>query len=187
MADFRRAALNAGERVYRALLYLYPARFRRAFKQDLIETFRDERRSAARSGISPASFWLATLHDVVTHGTAERLASMFQRGTDHEDTLMSALSRSLRFDELRVAFRRLRRAPTFALTTTIVLALGVGATTAVFSVVNGVLLRPLPYAQPNGRRHRVSYASEHPPRCRGSRGHHLRAQLPVLGPSNRGA
>ena len=152
MSDFRVPPLNAGERIYRALLYVYPARFRRAFKQDLIETFRDERRSAARSGVSPGAFWLGTLRDVVVHGTAERIAMsarLFRRDGDHEDTLMSALSRSLRFDELRVAFRRLRRAPTFALTTAIVLALGVGATTAVFSVVNGVLLRPLPYRQPD--------------------------------------
>ena len=152
MSDFRVPPLNAGERVYRALLYLYPARFRRAFRQDLIETFRDERRSSARAGLSMAEFWLGTLRDVVTHGTAERIASsarLLRRRGDHEDTLMSALSRSLRFDELRVAFRRLRRAPTFALTTMSVLALGVGATTAVFSVVNGVLLRPLPYREPD--------------------------------------
>ena len=152
MADFKVPPLNAGERLYRALLYIYPARFRRAFKQELIETFRDERRSSMQSGVSPEAFWLATLRDVVIHGTAERLAGsarLFRRGEDDEDTLMSALSSSLRFDELRVAFRRLRRAPTFALTTTIVLALGVGATTAVFSVVDGVLLRPLPYREPD--------------------------------------
>ncbi|MDB4874901.1 MAG: permease [Gemmatimonadetes bacterium] len=52
------------------------------------------------------------------------------------------------FHELRHAWRRLRRAPLFSLTTLLVLALGIGATTALFSIVNGVLLRPLPYADP---------------------------------------
>ena len=49
------------------------------------------------------------------------------------------------FPYLRLAVRRLRRAPAFALASAMTLALGIGATTAVFSVVNGVLLRPLPY------------------------------------------
>ncbi|HVX38749.1 MAG TPA: ABC transporter permease [Gemmatimonadaceae bacterium] len=50
--------------------------------------------------------------------------------------------------ELRHAWRRLRRAPAFTITTFIVLALGLGATTAIFSVVYGILLRPLPYPHP---------------------------------------
>ena len=43
----------------------------------------------------------------------------------------------------------MRRAPAFAATALVTLALGVGATTAVFSIVRGVLLRPLPYANPD--------------------------------------
>lgn len=47
--------------------------------------------------------------------------------------------------QFRLAVRRLLRAPAFALAAAVTLALGIGATTAVFSVINGVLLRPLPY------------------------------------------
>jgi predicted permease len=58
--------------------------------------------------------------------------------------------RTERFDEARqdvgFALRQLRRAPGYALVVTLTLAIGVGATTAIFSVVDGVLLRPLPYA-----------------------------------------
>lgn len=49
----------------------------------------------------------------------------------------------------RYAIRRLRAAPGFAIAVVLMLALGIGATTAVFGVVDGVLLRPLPFADPS--------------------------------------
>jgi predicted permease len=49
--------------------------------------------------------------------------------------------------DLKHVFRRLLRSPAFAITVVLTLAIGIGANTAVFSVLNSVLLRPLPYPQ----------------------------------------
>ncbi|HEU0076482.1 MAG TPA: ABC transporter permease, partial [Longimicrobiaceae bacterium] len=57
--------------------------------------------------------------------------------------------RKLAGSELRFAARRLRRAPGFAGAVVLVLALGVGTATAVFSLVSGILLEPLPYPEPD--------------------------------------
>jgi predicted permease len=57
---------------------------------------------------------------------------------------MPALAHDLRF-----AFRQLRKAPGFSVTVVLTLALGIGATTAIFSLVEGILLRPLSFSNPD--------------------------------------
>ena len=64
-------------------------------------------------------------------------------GSSQGDSRMRTL-----FADLRYAFRVMSRTPSFAVAVVSVLALGIGANTTIFSIVNAVLLRPLPFEEP---------------------------------------
>jgi putative ABC transport system permease protein len=146
MADWRRA-------VDQRLTALGVPPLRRQEIVDEISTyFQDRRDEFVASGRTPEEAWALALADLETDRFARELAGLERRVTvDIPDTLIVGTRRSTRmatlWQDLAFAFRSIRKAPAFATVVIITLALGIGASTAIFTVVDAVMLRP--YAFPD--------------------------------------
>ena len=113
--------------LYRRLLYLYPASFRVEYGKDMGAVFAEQ--MARTTGIGRIGLLLRTVGDMVTSALAV-----------HWDLLRQ---------DLRYTARSLNHSRGFAAAAVAVIAIGVGANTAAFSVADFVLLRPLPYPGQN--------------------------------------
>jgi len=135
----------------RLLLRALPRRFRARYADDMAVTFELRLDEARRRGrLAAVALWTRTTIDLIGASIAERRRNSFQalgsvdRQAMRPDRASGGLVRGFGSD-IRFALRQLRRQPAHALFVIATLAVGIGATTAAFSVVRGVLLRPLPY------------------------------------------
>lgn len=113
--------------LFRALLWLYPADFRDEYGREMSMVFSD-RYCAASSGGERLSVWFEALAGVLKEAPREQLSTLSQ--------------------DVRYAVRTLSKTPSFSFTAVMTLALAIGATTVIFSLLHSMLLRPLPFQNP---------------------------------------
>ena len=129
--------------VYRLLLRAFPASFRDRFGKDMTDVFADRLREARHTGrFAVAVLWLRSVADIAAHATAERRVA-------HATATRSGGYMSGVGSDVVTALRGLIRRPGFTLAIGLMLAVGLGFNTALFAVVQSVLLRPLPYVKPD--------------------------------------
>jgi putative ABC transport system permease protein len=128
--------------IYRTALRALPRDFRERYSAELESVFRDIATAARRRGVfAVANVTFRSLLDLASGGPGLHARAAHGHVTAPGGTWMNT------WHDVRYAARRLRRRPGFTMVSAVTLALGVAATTSVFTLIHGVILNPLPYPE----------------------------------------
>lgn len=128
----------------RLLLLAFPRRFREAHGAPMLQNAADVLERERARGVTVTVSWLRLAIDLLSAGMAER----FQPTRPLPDSRRAPMLDTL-LQDMRFSFRSLTRRPGVTALAVLTLALGIGASAAMFTVLDGVLLKPLPYPDPD--------------------------------------
>jgi putative ABC transport system permease protein len=140
----------APERIYRQLLRLLPPEFRARFGEEMVQCFRAwQAEERGRHGVTGVlRVWCLALSDLAATAWREHLAAAraARSSRNHAESPGGGMTSVIQ--DVRYAIRTLRRSPGFVAVVVLSLALGMGANSLIYSVVNGVVFRPFHFPDP---------------------------------------
>jgi putative ABC transport system permease protein len=114
-------------RPYRALLHFYPSSYRAEYGDEMAGIFAEEMRNA-ESSAAKLNLWIATFFEVLSNA--------------------AAVHWQIARRDLHYSLRSLLRSPGFTITAILLVTIGIGANAAIFTLADFVLVRPLPFPEP---------------------------------------